>query len=236
MSKASDVLNVARSFIGVKESPKNSNNVKFNTDFYGKEVKGASYPWCCAFIWDIFKIAGASKLFYDGGKTASCENLLQFYKIEKQIVPSPIPGDLVFYQFDKDVAADHIGIIESVNANGSFIAIEGNTAIGNDANGGEVMRRTRSNRVVKAFARPKYDTEVIVAKNPYREPTTTIKFGTQGNVARWVQWELVRKGYKILVDGDFGNKSVIALKDFQFKNNLTVDGICGEKTRAYLKK
>ena len=51
MAKASTILKKAKSYIGTKEKPANSNNVKFNTDYYGHSVKGSSYPWCCAFVW-----------------------------------------------------------------------------------------------------------------------------------------------------------------------------------------
>ena len=70
MAKASDIIKKATSYLGTKENPAGSNKVKFNTDYYGREVKGASYPWCCTFVWDIFRLANASELFLGGGKTA----------------------------------------------------------------------------------------------------------------------------------------------------------------------
>lgn len=72
-------------------------------------------------------------------------------------------------------------------------------------------------------------------KNPYVEPITTVKNGTRGNGAKWVQWELNRRGYGLVVDGIFGAKSVAALKDFQKKSGLVVDGLCGIKSRGALK-
>ena len=33
---AQDILNIARAELGTKESPANSNNVKYNTEYYGK--------------------------------------------------------------------------------------------------------------------------------------------------------------------------------------------------------
>ena len=44
------IVATALSQVGVKESPKNSNNVKYNTWFYGKEVRGSAYPWCMVFV------------------------------------------------------------------------------------------------------------------------------------------------------------------------------------------
>ena len=40
-----------------------------------------------------------------------------------------------------------------------MIAIEGNTGAGNDANGGQVQRRTRSSSVIKGAVRPAYEEE-----------------------------------------------------------------------------
>ena len=44
------IVATALAEVGVKESPKNSNRVKYNTWFYGKEVRGSAYPWCMVFV------------------------------------------------------------------------------------------------------------------------------------------------------------------------------------------
>ena len=75
---ASAVIAKARSFLGIKEYPPNSNNVIFNTDYYGEPVSGWEYPWCCAFVWDIFRMVGAPELFYGGDQTASCTTLMNY--------------------------------------------------------------------------------------------------------------------------------------------------------------
>lgn len=73
-------------------------------------------------------------------------------------------------------------------------------------------------------------------KCPFTEPTANVKNGSRGDGARWVQWMLNQHGYSLDVDGIFGAKSSAALRDFQKKNGLTVDGICGTMTRAVLKE
>ena len=65
--RAEKVLALARAQIGVTEQPAGSNRVKYNTAYYGREVSGAGYPWCCTFVWWLFRQAGAEKLFYGGG-------------------------------------------------------------------------------------------------------------------------------------------------------------------------
>lgn len=45
-----------------------------------------------------------------------------------------------------------------------------------------------------------------------------------------LQFFLNRKGFKCAVDGDFGKKTIQALKEFQLSNELTIDGIFGNNT------
>ncbi len=70
--------------------------------------------------------------------------------------------------------------------------------------------------------------------NPYAEPTKNVRFGTKGNDARWLQVELNRRGYHLIVDGVIGQKSIEALKNYQYMAGLSVDGICGAVTRKSL--
>lgn len=74
-----------------------------------------------------------------------------------------------------------------------------------------------------------------VSACPYKEPTVTVKKGSAGTSSKWVQWQLNRHGASLIVDGNFGNKSVSELVAFQRKNGLVADGICGPATRAALK-
>lgn len=70
--------------------------------------------------------------------------------------------------------------------------------------------------------------------NPYPEPTKNLKMNSRGNDVRWLQVELNRYGYKLIVDGIFGQKTHAALIDFQARHNLVADGICGVLTRTVL--
>ena len=74
MTTGKDVLTAALSQLGIKESPPNSNLVKYNTWYYGKEVSGGAYPWCMAFVQWCYARAGAALPF----KTASCGALLRW--------------------------------------------------------------------------------------------------------------------------------------------------------------
>ena len=71
--------------------------------------------------------------------------------------------------------------------------------------------------------------------NPYREPLINVKFNSRGNNVRWLQFELNRYGYRLVVDGIAGEKTITALKDFQSSHDLGADGICGPLTREKLR-
>lgn len=78
---------------------------------------------------------------------------------------------------------------------------------------------------------------VNVVSNPYREPVSVLKKGNKGNIVKWLQWHLVRHGLLEWneVDGSFGQITLNAVLRFQKLNNLEVDGLVGNKTKAVLK-
>lgn len=66
----------------------------------------------------------------------------------------------------------------------------------------------------------------------------TLKKGSKGAQVTKMQKLLMKKGYKLPkygADGDFGNETLTAVKQFQKDNGLTIDGIVGPKTWAKLK-
>lgn len=159
MAKACNLLRVATAELGTKESPAGSNRVKYNTEYYGQEVYdglwGTTFPWCAVFVWWCCKRAGVQLPI----KTASCGTLMASAKTHQMWVTSGLkPGDIVIYDFPRGADTDHCGIVESVS-NNYVTSIEGNTAIGNDSNGGEVMRRTRPLSQVVGAVRPHYEGE-----------------------------------------------------------------------------
>lgn len=61
------------------------------------------------------------------------------------------------------------------------------------------------------------------------------QLGSRGDNVRTIQTKLKRWGYyNGSVDGVYGKKTADAVRRFQQKNGLTVDGVCGEKTLAAL--
>lgn len=146
-SGASKLLSVARKQIGVKEAG-SSNKVKYNTEYYGRAVSGSAYPWCCVFVWWVFKHAGLSKLFYGGGKTAACRTAMAWFKKKGRFYKKPKVGDVVFFDFTGCGVSHHVGIVEKVKSNGSVVTIEGNAS-------NRVRRLTRKSGIM-GYGRPAY--------------------------------------------------------------------------------
>ena len=183
MATVSELLELARRQIGVKESPPNSNNVRYNTWYYGREVSGAPYPWCMVFVQWVFDQAKV-KL---PTRTASCGALMRAAQSAGCWVTGDYrPGDVVIYDFPGGAATDHCGIVESVD--GTYIsAIEGNTSSTSDADGGAVERRARKFSQIVGAVRPSYDKEV-----------DEVRYNTVEECPDWARetvQKLIDKGY-----------------------------------------
>lgn len=61
-----------------------------------------------------------------------------------------------------------------------------------------------------------------------------LRLGSTGAGVRELQRTLVLAGYSLKVDGDFGAATDKAVKDFQRRNQLKVDGIVGSQTQTTL--
>jgi CHAP domain-containing protein len=134
-------LDYAVGELGTKESPPDSNQVKF-CDWYG--MVG---PWCAMFVTWCYERAGDSPAFVQGGRYSYVPYLVADARAGKyglSITGDPIAGDLVTYDWDWNGEWDHVGIFEDWYSATQFDAIEGNTSTSNDSNGGQVMRRIRT--------------------------------------------------------------------------------------------
>jgi hypothetical protein len=146
----------ARRWIGTHEDPPGSNRTPFGV-WFGLD----GVPWCNIFVSYCF-ITGAKYVICAGYKgvgvyakgctyVPTTEAWLQVSQMWKGRT-EPLPGDIAIYNWHGG-APDHIGIVEEYLGGGRFNAIEGNTGIGNDANGGQVMRRLRYLSDVDGFGR-----------------------------------------------------------------------------------
>lgn len=158
MTTADRIIDIARSQIGTYAT--DVKRCKYNTWYYGYEVSGRAYDWCEVFVQWVFSQAGASELLYT--KTANCGYAAKAFQNKNRLVTSGFKrGDVVFFHWSNEESelvpgtyvSDHVGIIESVNDDGTITTIEGNT--GSSYNGA-VMRRVRSLECVSCAGRPDY--------------------------------------------------------------------------------
>jgi hypothetical protein len=155
MTTPKKVIHAATSEIGYKENPPSSNSNKFGVWY---ELNFA--PWSCIFVSYCFYTAGLPlKITTDKGFSYA-PFAAQWFKDNGWWRTSPQAGDIVFYDFDNDGIANHVGIVENVNVDSSIIAIEGNTSAGSDSSGGQVMRRTRDDSRILGYGRPNYQVSV----------------------------------------------------------------------------
>lgn len=137
----SDIIKIAEGEIGYVENPGNKTK-------YGKWFGLDGLPWCGMFVSWCYAMAeyplpkiGFSKGF------AGCQTAVAYFTKNNKIVTDPQPGDIVFFDWNKDGRYDHTGIyVNRINETG-FETIEGNTSVSNNSNGGQVMRRARKTPV-----------------------------------------------------------------------------------------
>lgn len=143
MPTGKEILAAAVREIGYHEG-KNKQN-KFG-EWYG--MNGVA--WCMEFVQWVYHQCGADLPL----KTASCGGLLGWYKRNQPecVTKEPVPGCIVIFDWPKTkYDTDHTGIFVSKSGT-KITTIDGNTANGNDSNGGWVQQRTRA----LSYANPVY--------------------------------------------------------------------------------
>ena len=238
MTQADRLVNWAGAQLGTAELPPGSNNVRYNTLYYGRPVSGDAYPWCVTFIWAGFQECGLSRLFYGSGKTAGCRQLMQ-HAMDNGLwrTADYEKGDLLLY--GKGTSPEHIGIFTGIRAGNLYAAIEGNYS-------NKVCRVWRKPEEIIGACRPNWAEEesptgsVIVA-----EPVTVSSYGKQTvnvtlNLLRSGSFGPQVKALQLLLngngcdsgeaDGIFGSKTQAAVKQWQKEKSLETDGIVGIRT------
>jgi hypothetical protein len=139
-------LDGAIGWLGYTEQPAGSNHTTFG-EWYGVDYQ----PWCAIFATYLYMVeADGSPSFARGSRYAYVPYIVADaaqLRYGLSITTTPIPGDLVCYDWERDGTFDHVGLFEA-GTPGSFTALEGNTSgegsSGSQSNGGEVCRRNRS--------------------------------------------------------------------------------------------
>lgn len=157
-TKREQFVELAQAEIGTKESPANSNKVKYN--------KNNGQPWCGYFVmWCASQVkAKLPNVVYTPSGVESFKGIGQWFNAETS---TPQPGDIVFFDFPGGDKVDHVGIVIKDNLDGTVTTCEGNTSeAGSQSNGGEVLKKIRAykknNRkklpvYVTGFGRPRWE-------------------------------------------------------------------------------
>jgi hypothetical protein len=107
-------------------------------------------PWCAIFTTFCYDSLGESPSFVKGRNYAYVPYIVGDARAARNglvVTSSPIPGDLVCYDWDFNGEHDHVGLFEKwLDNSGNFSTIEGNTGYADYSNGGQVMRCTRNVR------------------------------------------------------------------------------------------
>lgn len=247
---ANEIIKKARTYLGVKDN--GNNKVKFNTEFYGKEVSGSAYPWCVVFIWYLFKKLGASELFCGGQRIASCGSVMNIMSAQKHSYrETPKKGDLVIFDFSGNhTAHTHIGLVTEVVNSTTFKTIEGNTGNRDFTNGGYVLEQTRYKSQVNCFIRPKYAEEKKITaaltedgniydkayKDPVGKSSKALKKLKKGAKVVWFEddgygWSKVKNGDVTgwIMNKHLDKKGLSAFKSYALKVDTTAQPVVDKK-------
>lgn len=167
---------IARAEFGVREQPLGSNDGPRVRQY--QAVTGAfRAPWCVSFGQWVLKQAGIGPV---ANRTASAYYLADYARSHGWAIINPEPGCGVVY----NLGAGHFGIVDSVNPNGTFYAIEGNEA-------NSVTRVLRQRSIVRCFIRFPGETPASRKVNVPRFEVVSSAGGHAQVVASWGKWTKV---------------------------------------------
>lgn len=230
MATAQDVLQIARSQLGVAESPPGSNQV-----LYASWAGIPGLAWCGAFVCWVLDQAGA----LDVPTFVWTPSGAQAYRDRGRWDHVPSVGDVVFFTWPEVGRICHVGFVEAVRDDGAVVTIEGNTDIAGGGTGGKVMRHVRRANMT-GFGQPVYSNLAAATSTTPAVPMGVakrpmIRKGSRGPNVLHLQKRLgahrIDPGPE---DSIFGARTDKAVRDFQRRKHLAVDGIVGPRTWASL--
>lgn len=223
---------------------------------------GYNDPWCATFVSAAGMAVAAKYRLACGVRglipvSPACDPMIEDYtrmgRWEEDDAFLPSPGDVIFYDWqdtgagDDQGSSDHVGIVTDVEGS-TITVIEGNKS-------DSVCYRTiqRNGRYIRGYGLPDYARyasgegrgEIIVPDDPQPEPDGKafsidlpyLRKGDRGEAVRAMQGALIARGCscgKWGTDGDFGNDTYAALRAFQNRNGLVMDGEFGPESAASL--
>lgn len=186
--------------------------------YYSRNVSEfRSGDWCACFVSCILLMAGATCPGFPGLYCPTLRNAgVNAGKAVR--LQDALPGDVVFFNWDGNKNADHVGIVVQWSGSDSALhTVEGNVS-------GRVARKIRKPNEVMSVIRP-----------TYKEVDSLMNFVK--SIQEFLQSRGYYKGY--LVDGVFGKYTIMELQRYLTKvgtYDRAIDGEFGEYSRKALTK
>ena len=165
---ANDVLTAAQGQLGYNgDGTPDAPITTFGTWF------GVQTQWCAIFVSWCLAAAGVDRLGrWDKGEDYCPAWVQSFMDHDRWKTANPQPGDVVFYSWEHNSIANHVGLIESVTASGTIVTIEGNTddpTMPAYVDGNCCRRKHRTTDYVLGYGIPPYESTDMRA--PLRRTT-----------------------------------------------------------------
>ena len=241
MSRIDSIIETARSYLGTTEGSAKHKEI---IDLYNKARYSDAYqmtmndPWCCAFVVAVFEKCGMSDIIPG---YAACDQMISIFtkwgRYYSRSVRSVRPGDIIFYNWNGDLSADHVGIVVQ-NRFGELSVIEGNKS-------DTVAYRSigSMDSCVLGYGVPNYEatSESRIDSTSYdldKEYIRTLPLLQYGKNNVYVKILQILLNYyynaNLEVDGEYGVQTKKVVADYQMSNLLEVDGIVGTETWSHL--
>ena len=190
----------------------------------------ADDPWCAAFVSAVGYRAGLGQVLLP---ECGCGPMIALYRARglwRGKDAAAQPGDLVFYDWEGDGEADHVGLLTACTPEGYEI-VEGNMS---DAV--SLRRVPKDWKYIAGFACPEYagaadEQPATPAAEPLVLPL--LRRSDRGECVRAMQALLILRGCGCGpdgADGDFGPNTERALRAYQSGCGLEAGACCGPET------
>ena len=250
MTAADKLIAVAEAEIGYLEKKSNKdldsktgnagsgNYTRYNRDLRAwAKVGSLNAQWCQAFVdWCFIKAFGvkdAKRLIYVfTNYTPTGSNAFKKRgRYIKRGQGKPKRGDVIYFYSKSKGRIGHVGIVYKVSGN-TVYTIEGNTSGASSlvTNGGGVKKKSysMSSTYIDGYGSVDYS---ALGKDWNDDATDEVlRNGDEGAKVKAMQEGLIRLGFdcgKWGADGDFGDATEMAVRDFQRSFGLPVDGVFG---------
>lgn len=222
------VLTRALRHKGTIENPVGSNRQPFGAAYGWNGV-----AWCNIFVSQMgHEVVGGYGLLGRFALTTACAH---WWESQGRFGRDPRPGALVFFDWSGSRsidAIDHVGLVISPLPSGLVRTIEGNAAIAGRPDGVWVHDRNAANIV--GYGYPAYAGSAAKPSNGHTGSTLEVAAGSR--ILRLTDVgddvKVLQRAVGVEADGEFGARTMVALKAFQAAHHLLVDGEAGPQVWA----